>query len=170
MPDGEQVVIRPIRKADAALLADGFDRLSAQSRWFRFLTAKKILSPAELRYFTDIDHDDHEALGAFSVADGRVVGVARYIRRTEDPMAADVAVTVADDWQRHGIATQLLTRLTARAVEAGVCRYTVQIAAENLAVLGLIRGIGLGFRSAHVGFGTLDVQIALPLRVSAASR
>lgn len=37
--DGARVVIRPIRQRDGALLAEGFSRLSAQSRWFRFLTA-----------------------------------------------------------------------------------------------------------------------------------
>ena len=51
-------------RTDAPLLADGFARLSATSRWMRFLTPKKELSPAELRYFTDLDHHDHEALGA----------------------------------------------------------------------------------------------------------
>lgn len=64
--DGSDALIRPVRHDDAALLAGGFDRLSAQSRRFRFLTAKNFLSPSELRYLTEIDHHDHEALGARS--------------------------------------------------------------------------------------------------------
>ena len=47
--DGSAVLIRPVQSADAPLLADGFARLSAQSRQMRFLTKKKELSPAELR-------------------------------------------------------------------------------------------------------------------------
>ena len=62
--DGSKVLIRQVHSADAPLLADGFARLSAASRRMRFLTPKKELSPAELRYFTDVDHHDHEALGA----------------------------------------------------------------------------------------------------------
>ena len=62
--DGSTVLIRQVHSADAPLLADGFARLSARSRQLRFLTPKKELSPAELRDFTDVDHHDHEALGA----------------------------------------------------------------------------------------------------------
>jgi RimJ/RimL family protein N-acetyltransferase len=112
--DGSEVLIRQIQPADAALLADGFARLSVQSRWLRFLTAKRELSMAELRYLTHIDHHDHEAIGAVNRADGRGVGVARYIRDPEDPEAAHVAVTVIDAWQRRGVGTELLTRLSRR--------------------------------------------------------
>ena len=97
--DGSHVLIRQVHSADAPLLADGFARLSAASRWMQFLTPKKELSPAELRYFTDLDHHDHEALGALDNGDGRGVGIARFIRHADDPYAADIAVTIADDWQ-----------------------------------------------------------------------
>src|SRR5689334_25418158 len=83
--DGSKVLIRQVRGTDAPLLADGFARLSPRSRQMRFLTRKKELSGAELRYFTDVDHHDHEALVALNHADGRGVGIARYIRHTKDP-------------------------------------------------------------------------------------
>ena len=86
--DGSAVLIRQVRSADAPLLADGFDRLSAASRQMRFLGVKKQLSAAELRYFTDVDHHDHEALGALDLADGHGVGIARYVRDSDDPQAA----------------------------------------------------------------------------------
>ena len=89
--DGSRVLIRQVHSADAPLLADGFARLSADSRWMRFLTPKKELSPAELRYFTDLDHHDHEALGALDNGDGRGVGIARFVRHADDPYAADIA-------------------------------------------------------------------------------
>src|SRR5271166_642671 len=38
---GSRVLIRQVRSTDAPLLADGFARLSAQSRRMRFLTNKK---------------------------------------------------------------------------------------------------------------------------------
>src|SRR5689334_23928544 len=91
--DGAAVLIRQVRSTDAALLADGFARLSAASRQLRFLGVKKELSAAELRYFTDVDHHDHEALGAVDRVSGRGVGIARYIRDADDPQAAEIAVT-----------------------------------------------------------------------------
>jgi hypothetical protein len=96
------VLIRQVHSADAPLLADGFARLSARSRQLRYLTPKQELSPAELRYFTDVDHHDHEALGALNHPGGRGVGIARYVRDADDPQAAEIAVTIIDDWQGRG--------------------------------------------------------------------
>ena len=137
--DGSAVLIRPVQPADAPLVARGFARLSLKSRQQRFLTPKQELSPAELRYLTDIDHHDHEALGAVSRADGRGVGVARYVRRAEDPRTAEIAVTVVDDWQGRGLGAELLARLSDRARQEGICRFTALVAAENAAVRGLLR-------------------------------
>ena len=53
----------------------------------RFLSPKRSLSAAELRFLTEVDHHDHEAIGALSPADGRGVGIARYIRAPGDPTA-----------------------------------------------------------------------------------
>ena len=69
--DGSTVLIRQVRGTDAPLLADGFARLSARSRQMRFLGPKKMLSAAELRYLTEVDHHDHEAIGALCPAEGR---------------------------------------------------------------------------------------------------
>jgi RimJ/RimL family protein N-acetyltransferase len=137
--DGSRVLIRPVQSADAPLLADGFARLSATSRWMRFLTPKKELSPAELRFLTDLDHHDHEALGALDRRDGRGVGVARYVRQADDPWGADVAVTIVDEWQGRGLGTELLARLSDRAREENIRRFTALVAAENVAVGGLLR-------------------------------
>ena len=102
--DGSAVLIRPVQGDDAPLLADGFARLSAKSRRSRFLTGKEELTTRKLRYLTEVDRHDHEALGALNHVDGRSVGIARYIRSADDPQTADVAVTVVDDWQGRGLA------------------------------------------------------------------
>src|SRR5262252_3672788 len=137
--DGSKVVIRQVQPADAPLLADGFARLSDRSRRMRFLARKDQLSAAELRYFTDVDHHDHEALGALDQMDGRGVGVARYIRDADDPHAAEIAVTIVDDWQGRGLGTELLTQLSRRARAEGIHRFTALVAADNQAIAGLLR-------------------------------
>jgi hypothetical protein len=43
--DGSQVLIRPVQDSDRPLLPDGFGRLSDKSRWMRFRTAKRELTP-----------------------------------------------------------------------------------------------------------------------------
>src|SRR3982750_1897781 len=107
------VRIRPIAPADAVLLNDGFAELSSYSRRLRFFIAKNGLTPAELKYFTDVDHHDHEALVAVTRFGGKGLAVARYIRDPRDHDAAELAVTVIDDWQARGLGTALTTRLAA---------------------------------------------------------
>lgn len=159
--DGSHVLIRQVQRGDAPLLADGFVRLSAESRKLRFLTGKSELSPAELRYFTEVDHHDHEALGALNQVDGRGLGVARYIRHAEDPEAAEIAVAVVDDWQGRGLGTELLSQLTDRARQEGIRRFTALVAADNAAVVGLLRNIGADVRATHREPGTVEYEIKL---------
>src|SRR5690348_9203241 len=106
--DGSRVLIRPVRSTDASLIAEGFARLSERSRRMRFLGKKDELTPAELHYFANVDHHDHEALGALDPDSGRGVGVARYVRDADDRQAAEIALTIADDWQGRGLGTELL--------------------------------------------------------------
>jgi RimJ/RimL family protein N-acetyltransferase len=157
--DGSQVLIRQVRGSDAPLLADGFARLSARSRQQRFLTAKQTLSAAELRFLTEVDHYDHEAIGALSPADGRGVGIARYVRDTGDPEAAEIAVTIADDWQGRGLGTELLAQLSDRARQAGISRFTATTAYGNAAMVRLLRGMGAELTG--YGPGTVDYEVAL---------
>jgi hypothetical protein len=63
--DGSAVLIRPVRRADAPLLADGFARLSARFRRLR------------LGYVTDVDHHNHEEI-AVTVLVRREPGVLQY--------------------------------------------------------------------------------------------
>ena len=136
------VRVRPIRPSDTGLLEEAFQRLSLESRQFRFLFPKGQLSPSELRYFTDVDHHDHEALVAVHRLDSRGLGVARYIRHRNDPRAADVAVTVIDEWHGRGLGTRLVTRLMERARCEGVSSFTAVVASDNSRARRLLRAVG----------------------------
>jgi RimJ/RimL family protein N-acetyltransferase len=157
--DGSKVLIRQVQPADAPLLADGFARLGDKSRRMRFLARKDQLSAAELRYFTDVDHHDHEALGALDQADGRGVGIARYIRDADNPHAAEIAVTIVDDWQGRGLGTELLIRLSARARSEGICRFTALVADDNVAMAGLLRNMSASLAGRSPG--TVEYEITL---------
>jgi hypothetical protein len=111
--DGAGAARRSPRHWRPAWLRPGPSRLfshwprSAMTDW-PVLTPKKELSPAELRSFTDVDH---ETLGALDHPGGRGVGVARHIRDADDPQAAEIAVTVIDDRQGRGPGTELAAQL-----------------------------------------------------------
>jgi RimJ/RimL family protein N-acetyltransferase len=158
--DGSEVAIRRLTKADGARLLDAFERLSVESRAHRFLSPKSHLTSDEVRYLTDVDGEHHEALAAFDAESGAMVGVARYVRLEPGSDAAEVAVTVVDDWQGRGLGTALLERVSARARQAGIQRFTALVAADNAAMIELLRGIGAGIH-AHVSSGALEYEIEL---------
>ena len=107
-------MIRPIRPEDKGMLADGLRRLSPESAQRRFLTPKRSFSRAELRYLTEVDGRDHVALVAeypcYPVR--RLIAVGRFVIDQAEPDAAEVAVTVADEWQGRGLGSVLGAHLS----------------------------------------------------------
>src|SRR5947209_9432429 len=138
--DGSAVSIRAIEPADRPQLQAAFDRLSAESRYRRFMRPMQQLSSAELDYLSAVDHRDHEALVAISPA-GDIVGVARYVR-VDEPDAAEAAVTVADDWQGRGLGKALLEQLVGRARDEGITRFRAVVLSENRRALGVLEALG----------------------------
>jgi phosphoglycerate kinase len=161
MPNARSpIVIRAIRPDDRQALRDGTDRLSERSRYRRFLSPHGSLTPAELTYFTEVDHQDHEALVAIDPTTGEGIGVARYIRSPVHPDAAELAVAVADDWQHHGVGTRLTEALAQRARQEGVTRFTALMFADNTPMLHLIKSLGVVHdMSVHQGIVELTVEL-----------
>jgi RimJ/RimL family protein N-acetyltransferase len=155
--DGARILVRPIRPDDKAALARGFELLSQDSVYQRFLSPISELRPMDLVYLTEVDHHDHEALIAFDEQTGEPVGVARYVRSAADPEAAEFAITVVDDWQRRGVGTELVKRLSARARDEGVRRFTATLLAENHEMRGLLEKLG-GFRLRGGVSSVIDVE------------
>jgi len=140
--DGARATLRPIAPEDKPLIAATFERRSEESRYRRFFTTKNELSAAELAYLVDVDHTDHEAIIAIDPSNGEALGVARYIRFKDDAEVAEVAVTVADDWQRRGLGRALLDRWTYHARREGVRRFSALVQGDNPGALGLREGVG----------------------------
>src|SRR2546423_3227173 len=108
LPDGTRM--RPIAPDDKALLQTGMARLSPASAYGRFLSGKPRLTPAELRYLTEVDGEDYIALVVLDAA-GDLVAVGRLVRDAR-PDTAELAITVGDCWQRRGIGRTLARELT----------------------------------------------------------
>jgi len=142
--DGTPIVIRPVRPEDREALREGFERLSPESRYRRFLAPMAHLSESQLTYLTRVDHHDHEALVAIpdgDGGDGAGLGIARYVRLA-DPDAAEVAVAVADTFQGRGLGTVLLAHLLARARQEGIERFMATVLADNRGSLEVLSTLG----------------------------
>jgi GNAT superfamily N-acetyltransferase len=139
--DGTPVRVRPILSEDKAEVVRAFERLSLQSRYQRFFSPLRELSPSLLEYLTEINYVDHFAYGAFGIAQSEpmLIGVARYIRLADDPQSAEVAIAVIDDYHRRGLGKQLLCALARAAVGNGIIRFLGNSLWENRPMLGLLR-------------------------------
>jgi GNAT superfamily N-acetyltransferase len=129
LPDGAEIVIRPIEPGDVDQLRVGFEHLSAVSRFRRFRGRVDRLTSHQLAEMTNVDHESHEAMVAFAAATGEGIGIARYMRADDDPLQAEFTCTVADLWQSRGVGTALVERLAARARAVGIERFTTVILA-----------------------------------------
>lgn len=165
--DGSTAILRPAVPEDRALLVEAFDRLSPESRYRRFFAPVRTMSEPLLEYLTSIDYVDHFAWAALAGrgpdgSDGFMgVGVSRYIR-LDDPTAAEVAVTVVDDWQGRGLGRVLLDALVLEALENGITRFEGDVLFENEPMQELLRRTGAVFRPDEPGI--LRFSIDLPAR------
>jgi len=140
--DGAVVTVRPIRPEDAVMEAGFVRNLSAAARYFRFMVGLDELPREMLIRFTQIDYDRELALIA-SVARGAEqvqIGVARYV--TTEPGTANVAIVIADEWHRKGIAKRLFGMLIEAARARGLTRLEGEVLAENLPACGLVSKFG----------------------------
>lgn len=159
--DGSRVRLRQGRPSDRELLLRGFDRLSPESRYRRFLAPMPDLPDTMVRYLTDIDHHHHEAIIAIDEETGDGLGVARFVRSDEPTDAAEVAVTVIDDWQGRGLGTLLLEVLSARAREEGIRTFSALMLAANDQMMDLLKALD----SVHIvdrELGTVQIEMPIP--------
>ena len=137
-----RVEIRPIESHDKGALAAALEESSSEAVYRRFLAPHGPLSARELRYLTEVDHHDHEALLAVDPESGRSVGVARYIRDRERHDSAEIAVSVLESWQGRGVGKALIHGLADRAREEGITRFTALMLAHNRAMRQLLADLG----------------------------
>lgn len=159
LPDGHPVEIRALTPDDREALADGFARLSDESRYRRFFAPMPRLPSRMLDYLVDIDHHDHEAIVAVDPVDGQGLGVARFIREP-DGNRAELAITIRDDAQGRGIGRLLLDALADRAREEGLHTLTASVLADNPAAVHVISALGQTARR-YEG-QVVELEIALP--------
>jgi RimJ/RimL family protein N-acetyltransferase len=140
--DGRRVTLRAVQPGDAAEIGQAFARLSADSRYMRFLQHKKELDPAVVaRGLSPLAGREFAQVATVPAADGiDIVGGARYVAGTA-PGCCEFSITVADDWRGTGLATRLLRALMQQAARDGYSFIEGLVLSENEAMLALARGL-----------------------------
>ena len=137
--DGSTVRIRVMRAADEPELLALLQSLSEESRWLRFYSsASGSALAAEAHREAILDHTF--GLLAFSGAEQRVVGHAFYA--VIDENRAEVAFTIANDFQGRGLGTIMLGQLAEVAAANDIQVFEAEVVAANHAMLHVFRASG----------------------------
>jgi GNAT superfamily N-acetyltransferase len=139
---GHIVRVRPLRATDRAIYERAVMDLSPRSRYLRFFAPIPRLSERLLDQMTQIDGCRHVAYIALTADESSAVGVIRYVLSTDNLNEGEVAIAVADDWQRRGLGGQLLGQTVAHAHEAGLDSLTATTLRENASAAGLLQASG----------------------------
>jgi GNAT superfamily N-acetyltransferase len=156
---GVRLEVRPVQPQDAAAVATFVERLSDITRYRRFHAPLRRPTAAQLAGIVDVDHHDRETLLALLPGRrGTIVALAQYLRI--EPDVADMAVVVADRWQRQGIGSALVAQLAEAAREEGIRRFAATVLADNPAPTRLARTLSPALEATGHGT-TIDLRIPL---------
>jgi GNAT superfamily N-acetyltransferase len=83
----------------------------------------------------------------------RLIAVGRFVRLHDDPEVADMAIVVADDWQRRGLGSTLGDELVAEARRLGIKGFSATMASDNVPAHKLMKKLTTRLESHHAGSG-----------------
>lgn len=148
--DGQPWMLRPIRPEDAEPLQEFIRELSDESRYMRFVSMLRELTPRMLARYTRIDYDRELALVATVQVPNpehrghpreKIIGFAHYLRNA-DGRGAEYALVIGDAWQRRGLGAQLMGGLIDAAQEQGLTYIDGVVLASNRPMLSLMGHLG----------------------------
>ena len=160
--------LRPIAPGDRADLASFYASLSPESREARFHGAAPTIGASTATFFCGSDHVRREGIVAEATGpDGQSEIVGHLLLEPAGPGTVEMAVAVADAWQRRGVGRAMLLEAISWAQRHGIERLTASMRLTNMAVMGLVRSLGLPVRIGSADAGVVDVTVdlaaALPL-------
>ena len=140
--EGTTLRLRAPARDDVAGLLAFVERLSPESRYFRFHGLPPV-GPRLVEPFLDPDWDERGALvGTLAGENGeRIVALGTW-SRLRDRTGAEAAFAVDDEFQGQGIGTRLVEQLAALAADAGIERFVAEVLPANLSMLRVFQRVG----------------------------
>lgn len=135
--------VGPVLPANKAQITRSLKDLSHESIRNRFMGSKKEFSPQELKYLTELDGQNHFAIGLEERSPPkRGVAIARMVRSSADPVEAEIALTIIDEYQHMGLGSFLMNLIVLAASERQVERLSFSFLPQNEGILRLIHKVG----------------------------
>ncbi|EWM47245.1 acetyltransferase family protein [Bordetella holmesii 35009] len=148
--DGTPWMIRPIRPEDGESLQEFIRGLSERSRYMRFVSMMRELTPRMVARYTQVDYHRELALVAATQVPNPanrghprevIIGFAHYLRNP-DGRGAEYALVIGDDWQRMRLGGQLMSALIAEARAQGLEYIDGLVLSTNRPMLTLMTRLG----------------------------
>jgi len=158
LADGATLTIRAAGPEDYGPVRQLHEAMSPDNLYFRFFSASKASAEREAQRVCLEGGPGLVAL--LGLLGDKVVGVASY-ELTADPAAAELALAVADDMHRHGIATLLLEHLVSLARARGVKILVADVLPDNYTVLRVLSDAGLAVRRKYDD-GVVELSMPVP--------
>ncbi|GAA1010200.1 GNAT family N-acetyltransferase [Streptomyces thermogriseus] len=145
--DGGTARIRPITPDDADRLVSFYEKVSDESKYYRFFAPYPRLSAKDVHRFTHHDYVDRVGLAA--TIGGEFIATVRYDRVGADGRPAsgpsdeaEVAFLVQDTHQGRGVASALLEHIAAVARERGIRRFSAEVLPANTKMIKVFTDAG----------------------------
>jgi acetyltransferase len=161
LPDGQTLLIRPIRPEDEPNFQKIFESLSLEDIRLRFLHPMKILSHSLAAQLTQINYDREMALvveGNNKEGEKELYGVVRIIA-DPDNERAEFAILLRHDMT--GLGPMLLRRIIDYATERGIGEIFGDVLSDNRSILKLCRVFGFRVKSDRDDPGVMQVSLKI---------
>ena len=141
---GAQIFLRPMSPKDKALIAEAIREMSPEARKLRFFYGFQEAPEVLLNLLADVDGVTHIGWGALDVSgpDPKPIGGVHAVRVVDGALEAEIACSVVDAYQRHGLARILLAAVFHECLVQGIQRGVVDVLSSNQKALHLFRGLG----------------------------
>ncbi len=170
--DGTQVILRPIRPEDQPLMVTFHERLSDRTVYFRYFCSLSLVRRAAQERLARICSCDYVSEMVLVVegqdantGERSIFAVGRLnqlgIDKRKEKREAEVALLVADRYQRLGLGTELLRRLLGIARAEGIHRLIAEMLSDNIAMQAVFKKCG--FRLGFIGRQFNQVRAVLDL-------
>ncbi|TLS46126.1 GNAT family N-acetyltransferase [Streptomyces montanus] len=161
LKDGTRVLSRPAVRADLDEVNGLYRRCSAESRRARHLTHRSEIRPHEWERMVDV-RKAITLLTATTTTPDEVIAMTNLIE-TDPPGCAELAVLVADAWQRRlGLGTCLVRYAASLAVLHGYSTLTAEVGATNTRMLAILRRLDTSVPQNTSS--TVSITVPLPVR------